>query len=154
MGEAIGKTTPLHDVQKEWGHVLTGCGIGKAIVHGEFSMISSASSILLHTGSGIFFHSSQCANFLTTHPYLSRHRFLDICWLGLAHLNYYYTTLSMTLHFLMPCRCLQVFQNCFLDGWCTQWKFSRWTIFINSHVFLITKFLGQVQDLCSKLQYT
>jgi hypothetical protein len=35
-----------------------------------------------HTGSGIFFHSSQYANFSKTRPYLSRHWFLDICWLG------------------------------------------------------------------------
>jgi hypothetical protein len=36
-----------------------------------------------HTGSGIFFHSSQYVN-VKTCPYLSRHWFLDICWLGLV----------------------------------------------------------------------
>jgi hypothetical protein len=36
-----------------------------------------------HTGSGIFLHSSQYANFSKTHPYLSRHWFLETSWLGL-----------------------------------------------------------------------
>lgn len=37
LREAISKTPPLDDGQEEWGVALAECGMGKVIVHGEFS---------------------------------------------------------------------------------------------------------------------
>jgi hypothetical protein len=54
----------------------------------------------LRTGSGIFLHSSQYASFLKTHPYFSRHGFLDVCWIGLSCWFDYFSPLNVAIPFL------------------------------------------------------
>jgi hypothetical protein len=112
------KSDDLHSLDVKWVKWLF---MENSPDKGNTDTFRSCSSS--HKGSGISFHSSQCANFSKTSSYVSRHSFLDICWLGrfgLFKLILYLHKVSNPS--LAHCVCMNVFVC--MCAYMSVWKLS------------------------------